>query len=224
MSTDAPTTPASTPEHGPRPRRRLHPLALGLLSTAVSLVAAVGAAALYVAVTDTAPEPPPGFESEYDIRFSAADAEGAEGEAAAPAIDAETLPDLSFPLLDAEGGMASFGDYRGHPLVVNVWASTCAPCLDEMPALQQVSEEHGHHLQFVGLALRDDADDARAMVEQTGVEYDIGMDPDGEITAEIGAVGLPATLFVDARGRVVDAKTGKMSLDEIRTRVEALLG
>jgi cytochrome c biogenesis protein CcmG, thiol:disulfide interchange protein DsbE len=217
MSTDPTTSTSSPAPPARRPRRRLHPLVIGLLSTVVSLAAGALAALAYVAVVDE-PAAASRPEPEFELRLTPADADPPpESEASG-----EALPDTPFPLLG--GGETSFAAYRGKPLVVNVWASTCAPCLTEMPDLQQVSEEHAGHLEFLGLAFLDDPVASQAMVDETGVRYDIGLDPDGAIGAEIGTVGLPFTLFVDADGTVVDTKVGAMPLDEIRRRVEDLLG
>jgi len=166
---------------------------------------------------------PSGTEPEVAIRLTAEDAEGAPVEPfVEPDVTGRPLPDVTFDLLG--GGEAAFADYRGRPLVVNVWSSTCAPCLEEMPALEEVSVEHGDHVTFLGLVLLDEPDAAQATVDETGVTYDIGLDRTGAIAAEIEAVGLPSTLFVDAEGRVTASKTGVMTLDEIRSRVEDLLG
>src|SRR5947208_5344608 len=84
--------------------------------------------------------------------------------------------DASFKRLD--GSTAGFADYRGKPVVVNFFSSTCVPCLTEMPALEQVHQELGPAVAFVGMNAEDTVEDGRAIVAKTGVTWDIGRDPD----------------------------------------------
>lgn len=217
MPSDATSAPDRSTDEDRRPRpRRLHPLVLGLVSAVVSLVAGVGAALVFVAVAGDDVEPRP--EPELVLRLGPDDAD----DFVEPEVDRSSLPAASFELLD--GGEASLADYRGRPLVINMWASTCPPCVAEMPALHQVSTEHADHVTFLGLAMADDPAASRAMVDETGVGYDIGLDRSGAIGTELGTVALPTTFFVDADGTVVERKTGAMSIDEIRRRVEELVG
>jgi cytochrome c biogenesis protein CcmG, thiol:disulfide interchange protein DsbE len=208
MATETRTPPPAPPS--PSPRWRLHPLVLGTLSALVSIAAGAGAAALYLAFEDEPARPEP----EVTLRFTGDLDESEAG------TGGTQLPDTSFP--DLDGNLRSFADYRGTPLVVNFWASSCAPCIREMPDLEQVRQEVGGDVAFLGIAVRDQVADSRRMLEQTGVTYDIGRDPSGALLAELGAVGLPSTVFVAADGSVAHLATGALSLEQIRERVEAL--
>ncbi|MGH9186859.1 MAG: TlpA family protein disulfide reductase [Acidimicrobiales bacterium] len=134
--------------------------------------------------------------------------------------DDEPTPDtaISFELLD--GGTASFADYEGTPLVVNFFASWCVPCITEMPAFERVHQEYGERVAFLGLAVNDTVEDAREIVDQTGVTWDLGRDPQGELLRELGGIGMPTTALLDRDGDVVEAKTGELSEGELTELIE----
>ncbi len=130
------------------------------------------------------------------------------------------VPTGSFSRL--EGGLGSFADYRGTPLVVNFFSSTCVPCVTEMPDFEAVHQELGDEVAFLGVNFQDQVSDATALVDETGVTYDIARDPSGELARALGMVVLPSTFFVSPDGRVVDMQAGVLSADELRRRIEEL--
>jgi thiol-disulfide isomerase/thioredoxin len=133
--------------------------------------------------------------------------------------------DLSTTVLPGlEGGEVAFADYAGRPVVVNFFASTCVPCVTEMPALEAVNRDLGGAVAFVGVATNDPVDDALALVERTGVTWDLARDGQGEFIAQVGGVVLPTTLLVDADGRIVETHVGEISEDELRDLLRDRLG
>lgn len=134
----------------------------------------------------------------------------------------DDLSDTVLPGL-AEGEVA-FADYAGRPVVVNFFASTCVPCVTEMPALEEVKQSLGDEVAFVGVATNDPVDDALALVERTGVTWDLARDPRGELIVAVGGVGLPTTLLVDAEGRIVETHLGEIEADELRGLLRDRLG
>ena len=195
--------------------RRLHPLVLGTVAAIVALVAALGAAALFSSLS----APPSAPAPEVELRFSGDDREPE------PLVGRDTsgeaLPDDAFSMLS--GGMGSFADYRGRPLVVNFFASWCAPCVAEMPDFEAVHQEMGEQVAFLGINLRDQVDDAKRLVGTTGITYDVGRDPSGDLATALGVVNMPSTFFVGADGRVVDVHPGALTADDLRSRVRKLL-
>src|SRR6476659_8928123 len=90
-------------------------------------------------------------------------------------VSGKTLPDASFDLL--AGGRAALADFRGKPLVLNVWASWCPPCAQEMPAFQDVHEALGDKVQIVGLDRNDSRDAASDFVTARHITYPLLFDP-----------------------------------------------
>jgi thiol-disulfide isomerase/thioredoxin len=104
------------------------------------------------------------------------------------------------------GGKSAFDQrmeqLRGHPVVVNVWASWCQPCKQEFPVFQRLAVRYGSTVGFLGVDTEDVADDARAWLDRRFVPYPSYEDEDGTITHDVGVrVGIPATVFIDEDGR-----------------------
>jgi thiol-disulfide isomerase/thioredoxin len=105
--------------------------------------------------------------------------------------------------------------YRGEPLLVNFFASTCVPCVQEMPAIQAAFEAAGGAFEVVGVAVNDRVDAALDLVRRTGVTWDLANDPDGTFVRAAGGLYLPTTVFVDADGNIVDTHVGAMSSGDL---------
>jgi len=135
----------------------------------------------------------------------------------------DPVPTTSY--LDESGAEATLESYRGQPLVVNFWASTCAPCVAEMPDFESVFQEYTARsdLAFVGINFGDTRDAAEDMVETTGVTYDIGRDTQRKLLTDFGSTTMPTTVLVDRDGRVVEMRTGPVSREVLVTLVDQLL-
>jgi thiol-disulfide isomerase/thioredoxin len=90
---------------------------------------------------------------------------------------------------------------KGHPVVVNVWAAWCGPCIVELPLLQQVSLDYGRRVAFLGVDLKDNRERAARLLRRIPVTYPSVEDPDGRIFQDYELVGTPSTIFYDARGK-----------------------
>jgi thiol-disulfide isomerase/thioredoxin len=114
------------------------------------------------------------------------------------------------------GGQTSFAAFRGKPLVVNFFSSTCVPCQTEMPAFEQIHQELADRVTFVGLDVQDTVAAGQAFVAAVKVTWELGRDPDAAILQSLGGVGLPTTLLADRDGRVVFTHLGALPADELR--------
>ena len=118
--------------------------------------------------------------------------------------DRRAAPKVTGELLD--GGSFDLADLRGDVVVLNYWASWCAPCRLEAPELRKVADEYADQgVQFVGINIRDEKDKARAFEESFGIEYPSVFDPAGRIALKFRDVPpntIPATIVIDRRGRV----------------------
>lgn len=92
---------------------------------------------------------------------------------------------------------------RGHPVVVNLWASWCDPCRYELPFLQRQAVQRGEEVAFLGVNSGDNRGDARELSTRFPMPYPSFEDPRQAIAGRYGARGLPATAFYDARGKLV---------------------
>ena len=142
----------------------------------------------------------------------------------APA-DASALLALSLP--DAAGKEQSIGQWRGKVVVVNFWATWCAPCREEMPEFVRAQTEFGSRgLQFVGIAV-DQADKVEQFARDLGLNYPtlIGGYGAVELSKTLGnrLAALPFTIVVDRQGRVVHTQLGPLKPDQLRAIVSKLL-
>jgi thiol-disulfide isomerase/thioredoxin len=104
---------------------------------------------------------------------------------------------------------ARMAELRGHPIVVNKWASWCAPCRGEFPVFQQVALKLGKQVAFLGLDGNDYDGDARKFLSKFPLTYPSYRDPQEAIGPTIQAgIAYPTTIFFDRRGALVYAHPG----------------
>ncbi|MEF8794748.1 TlpA family protein disulfide reductase, partial [Thiohalorhabdus sp.] len=114
-------------------------------------------------------------------------------------------------LATLEGAPAQLADYRGRPLVVNLWASWCPPCRREMPVLEAAQQRH-EGITFVFVNQGEDPATIRAYLESEGLDLaNVLADRSRTVATQVGSDGLPTTLFYNAEGRLVDSHMGALS-------------
>ncbi len=125
-------------------------------------------------------------------------------------------PIFSMPLLG--GGEFHLEDYAGRPLVINFWASWCPPCRNESPGFERMWRKYqGAGIQFVGVDIQDTERDAAEYIQEFGLTFPNGRDPDGAITVDYGVIGLPVTFFVGADGVVRGRWVGAVPEDKLES-------
>jgi len=134
-------------------------------------------------------------------------------------------PDAGPPVTDRtfetfEGQQVSLDGFEGEPLVVNFWASWCPPCIAEMPEFERVHLERRDEVRFVGLNTQDSREQAEALVERTGVTYDLGLDPDGDLFNDFEVIAMPSTYFVNAAGAVVHRHAGILNEQQLHDLID----
>lgn len=135
-------------------------------------------------------------------------------------------PDL--PFIDETGASHSLAEYRGKVVVLNLWATWCAPCREEMPALSRLQAElGGERFQVVTLATgRNSQVKIAQFFEEVGAtNLPRFQDEKQTIARAMGVIGLPVTVLIDAEGREVARLIGGAQWDgpEARKVIDALL-
>lgn len=128
-------------------------------------------------------------------------------------------PGFTLPRLGADGEL-SLEELRGQAVVVNFWASWCAPCRDEAPALEAAWQKYrAEGLVVVGVDFNDFERDALAFARENGMTYPLVYDREGKLVDAYGATGVPETFVLDRQGRIVGrpitgAVNGRADLEE----------
>ena len=139
------------------------------------------------------------------------------------------LPDFTMPLFsryEPEYGEAfTYAEYAGQkPMVINFWASWCAPCFTEAPDLQAAAETFGDEVLFVGINTQDgNMENARAFLDRFDLTFPNGRDESSRVSVEYGIFGLPETFFISADGTLNYKHAGPITADILQEQTQALL-
>jgi thiol-disulfide isomerase/thioredoxin len=132
----------------------------------------------------------------------------------ARAAKPKPIPELRF--VDGAGRALTLGDFRGKLVLLNIWATWCAPCRDEMPALDRLQAQlGGERFQVVALSVDlQGAPIARKFYGEVGIKaLPLYIDPTAKAAFTLDAAGLPATLLVDRAGREIGRHLGPVKWD-----------
>jgi thiol-disulfide isomerase/thioredoxin len=112
------------------------------------------------------------------------------------------------------GNTRKFSDYKGKPLIINVWASWCGPCRAEMGSLDRLARRYGgKQFNVIGISTDDDGNAAAAFIRQSGITFENYLDHKLMLENMLGANAIPLTVLVDARGRVLMKVRGAREWD-----------
>jgi cytochrome c biogenesis protein CcmG/thiol:disulfide interchange protein DsbE len=134
-------------------------------------------------------------------------------------------PRFSLPEVLAPGRQLTLADFRGRPLVLNFWASWCYPCQTEMPLLESASRSARGAVQFIGVDTDDTRKAAAAFLARTHVSYvSLFMPRPGPVSTAYQLVGLPITVFISARGRVLGRHIGQLDAATLKAALDLAFG
>jgi thiol-disulfide isomerase/thioredoxin len=106
------------------------------------------------------------------------------------------------------------------PTVINLWASSCSPCLRLMPVLEQAELRHSD-VTFISLNQRESSEIVQQFLQREGLKFKhVLLDSRGEIATNKGLFSLPVTLFFNANGELVHSHAGEMSVATMQQRIE----
>jgi cytochrome c biogenesis protein CcmG/thiol:disulfide interchange protein DsbE len=133
-------------------------------------------------------------------------------------------PEFSLPRLDQPGTL-SLASFKGKAVVINFWASWCAPCRDEVPTLERAWDRYrAQGLVVLGIDQQDLSGDARSFAKKYGMTYPLVRDGPGHVVAKYGLTGVPETFFVSRSGKLVGPHVeGRVSERELAEGIHAAM-
>jgi len=156
------------------------------------------------------------------IALASSDSSSGSGRAAQAADP--VAPTFSFPALSHSGQRVSLGDYPGQPVIVNFFASWCAPCKQETPLLARFYHTEQAKVALVGLDENDVLGNAMSFTHSNSVTYPVGWDPHLSAADAYGVSALPQTFFLNAGHRIVDRIFGPVTLAALHQGIALATG
>jgi cytochrome c biogenesis protein CcmG, thiol:disulfide interchange protein DsbE len=141
----------------------------------------------------------------------------------------EEVPATELPVLGGQAGeTGSLADHEGKWVLINVWASWCAPCRDEAPALQDFYErqlDRGADFEVLGIDTQETGEGGLGFVDEFGLTYAQLHDGDGAYAKDdLKTTGVPESFLVDPDGNLALAIPGAVTAEQLDQRVEPLIG
>ncbi len=141
-----------------------------------------------------------------------------------PVVPEAGLVAYDFTLETLDGEKITLSDLRGKPVMLNFWATWCAPCRFEIPYMIAAYEEYQDDgLQVLAVNLREEAGAVRRYAERAGMNFTIALDSQGEIGAAYFVRAIPTSLFIDQEGVIQAVHRGTLSEEALRGYLATLL-
>jgi len=121
-------------------------------------------------------------------------------------------------------GQVALRQLRGHPVVLNFWASWCVPCGKEAPRFRTSARAHRGQVVFLGIDINDFKSDARGFLRKHKVNYVSLRDGSGSTQSRYGLTGVPETYYLNAEGRIVAHSPGEVSREELERGIRRATG
>lgn len=145
-------------------------------------------------------------------------------ESVRPAVIPEFRPDVT--LVDRDGRPRALSEWDGKPLIINFWATWCAPCRREIPMLNALAgDEQYAGFEIIGIAI-DFREDVLKYLEKMPIDYTVLIGEQDGLTAArafgMESIGLPFTAFTDRQGRIATIHVGELHLPQAQVILSAI--
>ncbi|MEM7031832.1 MAG: redoxin family protein [Chloroflexota bacterium] len=136
-------------------------------------------------------------------------------------VKGHPAPEIS--LVSTTGQTLNLSDFQGKPVIVNFWATWCAPCRVETPELQDLHRERGDDVIIFSVnATAQDSGDIDGFIEEFGMTFPVVLDPDATAFKTYNVLGLPTTVFIDADGVIQEVFTGPVNRAYMESKLPEL--
>ncbi|BDE05754.1 hypothetical protein WPS_10300 [Vulcanimicrobium alpinum] len=132
-------------------------------------------------------------------------------------------PAQSFDVVRTDGRTDSLAAHRGEVVLMNLWATWCPPCREEMPALEQFARRYAGRVTVLSVDQGEAASVAAAYAKERGVTFPVLVDEKQRYGGTYAAIGLPTTVIVGRDGHIVRGIDGAMTFDQMRAAVAPAL-
>jgi cytochrome c biogenesis protein CcmG/thiol:disulfide interchange protein DsbE len=137
-------------------------------------------------------------------------------------------PDFSLTMLRPDTGKTalSLSNFKGKPVVLNFWASWCAPCKEEVPLLESSWKQvqaQGKDVVFLGIDYQDSNNDAISFLQLYGITYPIVLDADGSVALKFSVTSLPQTIFINQKGTVMSRVPRELTAQVLSSNLKLIM-
>lgn len=127
-----------------------------------------------------------------------------------------------FTMQSLSGDTFTLSNLRGQWVIVNFWATWCVPCVEEMPALQEIANQHADKLILLGINQREDPNLVRQFADEHNITFPLLLNPDDATLANYQVLKTPQTLIIDPNGELVWRQFGPVELETFNETLTTL--
>ncbi|MGH2496838.1 MAG: TlpA family protein disulfide reductase [Ktedonobacteraceae bacterium] len=133
---------------------------------------------------------------------------------------------LAMPHSSSDSGKLSLSNFKGKAVVLNFWASWCAPCMEESPLLERTWKQmqaQGKDVVFVGIDFQETSNAATGFLQQYGITYPTALDASGAAANKYGITSLPDTIFIDKNGTVISKVSREITAPVLSSNLKLIV-
>lgn len=137
-------------------------------------------------------------------------------------------PDFSLAMLRPDTGKStlSLSNFKGKPIVLNFWASWCAPCKEEAPLLENTwkqAQARGKDVVILGIDFQDSNNASLSFLQSYSITYPTALDADGSVASTFGVTSLPQTIFINRNGMVTSREPRELTAQVLTNNLQLIV-